>query len=587
MAWYLIVLFCMAFEWWWFKRELNIEYTSTVGTGLKCFGDLALILSPFWLIKPKWRWMTLFPVWILAIWSVANLTYFRFWGELIPPAAITMGGNIDGGLIEYGVALLRWSDFLLLLPPIVAWLSMLYLKPSRSPSFGIRLKCCLIVASLLVGAVGQISYFKTTYSWRKNISVESLSEGLRDHFIGVYTGQKQLYLYNGLAYYGARFMYEAISLLTESLKLTDDQKIEISEFLKKYERVAIVDSIADGNRTEAIDLDSLNVVYIIVESLNADMVSKTLGNTKIMPVLDSLSNQEGSVVFDNVVSQIKAASSSDGHLLLMTGLLPPEKAAYSIMYGSYNRFPSLADIFPSHHKYLLLADEGVCWNEGNTLRNFGLGEPLAIKDRPEYPIETYGRDGAMFLQAMKMMKDIRQPFFMTLMTISMHIPFKESAWPLPPELKETEGMTQMEKDYVNMCHHTDRYIGEFLNTIPDNTLVIIASDHHQDIASEEEGKTRAFFMAANTGRTERISRTVGQVNLFPAVLDLLGRNSGYGGMAPSAFNPCVDGTIDSYGNVYGKPSPSALDTLETAYRISDIIIRGDYFKEASSPAKGR
>ncbi len=566
-----IVYICMLAEWCLMKSALDIEYVSTLGTVIKAVGDVALVLSPYWLLRPRWRWTALIPVWAIAIWSVCNLAYFRFWGDLIPPAAVTMGGNVDGNLMEYGMALLRKEDIFFFIPPCVASIALWLLEPSKSSQLRPAIRWSLFAGSLLVGVAGQASYFKTTYAWRNAIAERSLKEGLADQFIGGYTGQKQLYLYNGPAYYTGRFAVDAVGVMTSSVNLTEEENKEITDFLAVYENHAKEPTLNTSR------LDSLNVVFIIVESLNADMVGKKIGNWAVMPALDSLSRMEGTVVMDNVVSQIKASSSSDGHLLLMTGLLPPDKIAYSITYGSNNKFPSLAEALPHHNKYLLLADEGVCWNEGNTLRNFGLGEPLAIKDRPEYPTEQFGRDGAMFLQAMSMVKDAKQPFFMTLMTISMHIPFKEEAWPLPEQLKNAEGMTQQEKDYVNMCHNTDRYIGEFISMLPENTLVIIASDHHQSIASED-GDVRAFYMAVNSGRTERISRTIGQVNLFPATLDILGSDIGYRGLAPSAFDPSVDGTVDSYGNVYGTPSKETLDTVQKAYRLSDLIIRGNYFK---------
>lgn len=582
MAWYAIVFLAMLGEWLLMKEGLDIAYKNIVGTILKGTGDVALILLPYWLLKPKWRWTALIPVWLMAIWCVANLAYYRFWNDLIPPSAVMMGGNVDVDLMGYGIALLHWSDLAFLGIPCFAWLALKKIEPKTSSSFRSGQIWALVGASLLLGLVGQLSYFKTTYAWRNAISSRNLKEGFADHFIGGYTGQKQLYLYNGPVYYAIRYAYDAIDLLTETLELTDEQRREIAEFLRTYERHAVADSIKVDFPNYTDKLDSLNVVYIIVESLNADMVAKKVGEVPVMPVLDSLSKMEGTVVIDNVVSQIKAASSSDGHLLLMTGLLPPEKAAYSIRYGSHNKFPSLADALPDHNKYLLLADEGVYWNEGNTLNNFGLGNPLAIKDRPEYPIEEWGRDGAMFKQAIDIMKKIKQPFFMTLMTFSMHIPFKEEAWPLPEDLRNKEGLTQMEKDYANMCRNTDRWIGEFLKSLPENTLVIIASDHHQVVASEDKRDTRAFYMAVNSGRTERISRTVGQVNLFPATLDILGVESGYGGLAPSAFDGSMNGTMDAYGNIYGTPSQGALDTLGMAYEISDLIIRGDYFQ-----ARGR
>ena len=589
ILWYLAVSVFMLLDWWLMKHELEIEYSSMTGTLLKATGDVALILLPYWFLPPKWRWTAILPLCIAAVWGISNLAYYRFWSDLIPPAFITMGGNVNGDLMEYGLSLISRNSLLLLAGPCMAVVFLIFMKPSASPAYTGKGKVWLTVLSLLAGMVGQTSYFKTTYSWRCAISPRSIREGLYDHFIGGYTGQKQLYTYNGMTYYSLRFLTDMAGVLSSSVELSGEEQNEIAAFLRNYERNGAGKSgDAATQGATGIDTDSLNVVYIIVESLNSDIVGRQVGGRPVMPVLDSLSRMEGTVVFDNVVSQIKASSSSDGHLLLMTGLLPPDKIAYSITLGSRNRYPSLADVLPHHNKYLLLADEGVCWNEGNTLRNFGLGEPLAIKDRPEYDIDVYGRDGAMFLKAIDMIEDgdVKIPFMMTLMTISMHIPFKEAGWPLPSDLSSSEELGLNERDYANMCRNTDRYIGEFLKALPENTLVFIASDHHQGIASDD-AEQRAFFMAVNTGRTERISRTVGQVNLFPAVLDILGQRKGYGGLAPSAFNPCVDGTVDSYGKVYGNPSRATLDTLERAYGISDKIIRGDYFREASSRATGR
>ncbi|MDE6649260.1 MAG: sulfatase-like hydrolase/transferase [Muribaculaceae bacterium] len=584
MIWYFTVAACLLFDWWMMKTELGFSYSNAFGTLSKAVGDVALVLIPYWILPPRWRWSAILPVCLMSVWCIANLAYYRFWGDLIPSAAFTMGGNVDGSLFKYGMALLRWSDLLFILSPCVAWIVMVRIRLFQTSPFSTKIKLGCLGISLIIGFLGQMSYFKSTSSWRGVNTDQSLKEDLYDHFIGGYTGQKQLYIYNGPIYYCVRFIADAVSVLTSSIDLDDSQKELITGFLSRYERNGnqdVVDYNYDASCERMIDPDSVNVVYIIVESLNADMVGKKIGGMEVMPVLDSLSGRNGTVVFDNVVSQIKAASSSDGHLLLLTGLLPPEKIAYSIMYGAQNTYPSLADVLPDHHKYLLLADDGVCWNEGKTLCNFGLGDPLVMKDRAEFDVNVFGRDGAMFMQAIDMVsKDkVKTPFLMTLMTISMHIPFTEEAWKLPQELIDAEGISDMEKDYANMCHNTDRYIGEFLKCLPENTIVFIASDHHQSVATDSKETPMAFFMALHTGRTERVSRVVGQVNLFPATLDILGYRGSYGGLAPSAFNPDVDGSVDSYGNIYGNPSKETLGTLSEAYRISDLIIRGDFFRK--------
>lgn len=65
---------------------------------------------------------------------------------------------------------------------------------------------------------------------------------------------------------------------------------------------------------------------------------------------------------------------------------------------------------------------------------------------------------------------------------------------------------------------------------------------------------------------------------YVVALDILGLAGDYRGMAPSAFDETVDGAVDSYGNNYGRLSQEMIDTLALAYRLSDLIIRGDYFR---------
>ncbi len=535
------------------KSGLGVEYSKAAATLMKAVGDTAVILLGYWLLAPRWRWLALVPVWIFALWGVCNLAYFRFWGELIPAASVTMGGNVDGNLMEYGLSLLRWSDLWFFLVPAVVTIVFRLIGPTRAPSFGLKMKMWMIAASCLLGVAGQFSYFKSSWGWRNDIRERSFSAALQEHYTGEFSEYRRLYSYSGPVWYGIRYLADIYQVLFSSVSLSDDEKNEIRSLLAEYER--------SGGASEVAD--SVNVVYIIVESLNSDMVEKEISGRKVMPALDSLARLDGTVWVSNVESQIRASSSSDGHLLLLTGLLPPEKISYSITFGSRNKFPSLADRFPRHEKRLLLADDGVCWNEGNTLRNFGLGEPITTLDRDEKEIEIYGRDGAMFRQAAEMVKTLKQPFFMTLMTISMHIPFREKGWDVPEWIENAEHLSRMEKDYANTCLHTDMYIAEFLRALPANTMVFIASDHHQTIASEPDCPPAAMMMALHTPITRRVSRRVGQVNLFPAALDLLGIGEGYAGVAPSALSD--EAGVDNA-------------SLARARRVSDLIIRGDYFQ---------
>ncbi|MDE5839984.1 MAG: hypothetical protein K2H49_03600, partial [Muribaculaceae bacterium] len=236
MIWYFTVAACLLFDWWLMKTELGFSYVNVFGTLAKAVGDVALVLMPYWLLSPKWRWSAILPVCLMSVWCIVNLAYYRFWGDLIPSAAVTMGGNFDGNLLDYGVALLRWNDLLFILSPCVAWLIMRRLRLPGSAPFSTNVKLVCIGISIIIGFLGQMSYFKSTSSWRGVNSHQSVREDLYDHFIGGYTGQKQLYIYNGPVYYCVRFIADAVSVLSGSIDLDDAQKERISEFLSQYER---------------------------------------------------------------------------------------------------------------------------------------------------------------------------------------------------------------------------------------------------------------------------------------------------------------------------------------------------------------
>ncbi|MDE6464739.1 MAG: sulfatase-like hydrolase/transferase [Muribaculaceae bacterium] len=319
---------------------------------------------------------------------------------------------------------------------------------------------------------------------------------------------------------------------------------------------------------------------MIVESLNAEVLGKEVNGLRIAPTLDSLASLPGTVTFDNVICQIDKSGSSDGHLLLLTGLMPPEQVSYCFKFGSTNRFHSLQDAFPRHTKKTMLATTGTFWNEAKVLANFGTGPVSTIKDL-DGDVEEIGRDGVLIQNAIEEMRNLPRPFFLTLMTISMHIPFEEEAWPLLPQLAESDSLNRFERNYYNVTHYFDRYLKQLVDNLPPNTVLFIASDHSQDISRGTDESTRpAVFMAAGCGRSGRISRPVGQVNLYPATLELLGASfDGYGGVAMSALNPAVRGTLDTKGARRGFMTEAEIDTLKEAKRISDLIIRSNYFKD--------
>ncbi|MCH5238599.1 MAG: hypothetical protein J1F38_00075 [Muribaculaceae bacterium] len=92
------------------------------------------------------------------------------------------------------------------------------------------------------------------------------------------------------------------------------------------------------------------------------------------------------------------------------------------------------------------------------------------------------------------------------------------------------------------------------------------------------------YIALHSDISGYYDRMVGQVNLFPVTLTLTGAdNSFYNGLAKSALNSEIDGAVDGFGKVYGDLSSQRVDSLLKEFEISDLIIRGNYFKNRLNP----
>lgn len=537
---------------------------------IKTIGQFCLILCPIWWMKGKWRLLGIVPIWLFALWIVCNLAYNRFWGELIPASAVNMTGNIGIDLIGWGVGLLKWSDIIILIIPAVITVLILLLNRCSKEVPTVKLRIIATALCLIAFIAGEALNIHSHASWKNELKGSDISDKIAYHYGYSIVNGETAYSVLGPLIFEVKWIIELIHQSGLKKELTTQEKIRIKKFLDAR------------NPATKRDTLSMNVVYMIVESLNTEVVSMRIVDYPIAPVLDSLSNAKGTIYVPNVITQVKHSGSSDGHLMLMTGLLPLKSGSYSEIFGTFNSYPSLAKLLTNHENIMLLADDGKCWNEMNVFKSFGFSKVLNSSDYIK-ETENESMDGVMLEYASKIIPSLQQPFFIGLMTMSMHFPFKDPGMPMPSQIDNAHGYSKIEKDYLTVVNGFDFQLGKFLKSLPKNTIIIIASDHNQTVANLGYKNPMALFMAINSGKTMKIDNVVGQSNLFPAVLEILGiENANYNGMVPSALDSNINGTIDSYGNIFGSLSDEELHTLNEAFEISDLIIRGDYFKDEIS-----
>lgn len=315
-----------------------------------------------------------------------------------------------------------------------------------------------------------------------------------------------------------------------------------------------------------------------------------------------------------VQSQVKGGRSIDGQLLLNTGLLPVASGAFSARFP-HNYYPGLVTAFKEKHPdtkaYSVTVDRQIVWNQCVVASAFGYD---GLIDRNSFVIEekvgprkqlgdiSFFRQVGQKIENGELWDDSR-PDFLQLVTYSGHFPFV-----LPEEMKRISFSHQapaMMNDYMTMANYTDYAIGEFIENIKrqdryKNTMIVITGDHegladHRDYIIHSEAGRRIVspyrfvpFIVLNSPVSLRYDKVMGQVDIYPTLLDLLGLDEyPWRGIGSSILHKEKPGyTIDAGMQVIGKVpegDKKGVEHLQKAWEISDYMIRYDYSRNYFFP----
>ncbi|MDE6514303.1 MAG: sulfatase-like hydrolase/transferase [Muribaculaceae bacterium] len=526
------------------------------------------ILLPYWLLPRKWRCSILIPVWLMALWFIGSIWYYRFWLELPDVSALLLVDNLNSELFNSTIGLWKATDLLILLIPVAATIIYrLWLKTgAESCILPAKFKITAIASTLAIYAIAFVGYtvhcrrflrsegvdmkFSAATSFRlahANLSpISSLKmNGIVSHFL-----------------YSTAYLYE---VLTVNRELSDAENARINEFISNSDFPDVLpDSVRNLNAGK-------NVILIIVESLNSSVVHTDYKGRPIAPTVRALAESASSVTALDVETQVCQGGSGDGQLIANTGLLPLPRFSTSILLGSKNTFPSLARMLHRKSSLVIFADANLSWNETGTFQNMGFDRHMCNTEYQQL-LHALGSDAAMFAVADSLIPTLKQPFFLELLTTSMHIPFDDPEVPesmKPDWIGPDSSLPPMMLNYYRMVSYFDTALARFIESLKarglyENTLLVLVSDHSQDVLHESESEPeRMVFIAANTGLTQTIDRRVGQIDVYPTILHLAGTNDSipWKGVGTSLLGPA--------------PTQQC---RASAKEISELILRGDFFR---------
>ena len=532
-----------------------------------------LFLGSFVFITKRYWWTVIVNP-LVDIWMIANLFYYKANTLFLSVEIMKMADNMDG-FWDSLLAYMGWDIFSL---PIITILYIailcllhLYSSPKRKyPHFAITMVASIALAVLC-------NYFYGLLMIQNSITAE-INEKWRIHKkfmyyfpLGVvyYYAKESGVDYNGFAgqyvrfnsicsYLPAGLLYSKLFPIGEIIQLTDFQKEEIEKYIHRTDNITII--------------PKTNLIFILFESLESWSVD-TICEYAYMPNVQQLTKQKHVLFVDKLCSQVRHGTSADGQMIDVTGLLPISNGATCRLYGR-NDYSNYAHMYANSTIINPVPD---VWQQSVVTFSYQFKELIEPCNGERWS------DKEVLNMLSNYVQNQDSNFCVLGITITSHSPF---AYGSTHPKHIVPSMPNILSAYLNCLNYTDSCIGVLLRTIQNsplanNTTIVISGDH--TIFRSHDADIDKFASEHNipmrTGHTFtpliiyspeiegniQVTDTCYQMDIFPTILHLIGAEDYY-------WHGFGVNLLDSAAR-NNRPC-----TEQEAYRLSDLMIRSDYFR---------
>ena len=517
-----------------------------------------LLLSPYWLLRRRWRWLVWIPLTLLTVWCLMQVCYCRAYDDLMPWQSLTLTQNVNSTLAATTLSLLRWQDLLILVPYLLLVAVCLLGRRTRDDGERIRPFLLSLAGCLILSMAGYL------------VKGENYEKRFLHNF-----SNRGYFAQNGMIPYGAFSLYQA---LFNNHKVTDEERAMVDRFLAE-DCPNYTDNpySADGRR---------NLVLIIVESLHTWPIGMQVDGREVTPVMNSLVAGDSVIYAPHVLFQTSHGHSSDAHFIYNTGLLPLRDGVVAVHHGD-GPYPTLAAALPGYDCREIICTPGVNWNQNVTARTYGF-DTLYTREHLAAALKRQGNidDAALVDYAGGLLPSLHQPFFLEMVTMTMHAPYTDGKLP-PSWITASDTLNAEARGYLNCVHLTDSCIGVFINDLQrhglaGNTVLAIVSDHTQlyrnrvmgisdyDAVPDDWGIP---LIIAGCDTTLRYDAVIGQVDVYPTLLDVMGANAyPWKGLGHSILRYPVAGAIQPRNMSVIGDSTALTPQQRKAWDISRLLI---------------
>lgn len=291
-----------------------------------------------------------------------------------------------------------------------------------------------------------------------------------------------------------------------------------------------------------------NLIVVSMESLQNFVINNDVNGQEITPFLNSLTKDKDTYYFNNFYHQTGLGKTSDSEFIVENSLFGLGRGAVFFTHGG-NTYNSMAERLRDEGYFtnVMHPNNKSFWNRDMIYQSMNIEKFYDVNSYniAEGEAVNWGmKDIPFFEQSTDHMKEMPQPFYSRLITLTNHYPFYLDDEDIMIDEYTSNSGT------LNRYFQTVRYMDEALKTLfddlkekglYDNSIIVMYGDHYG--ISENHNKAMAMYLDKETitpydnallqsvplfihipGSDDgQVVETVsGQIDLRPTILHLLG-----------------------------------------------------------------
>ena len=539
--------------------------------------DAILLMAPCWVIKHRHTY-TFIILWLATLWSVAQLLYYPTYRDVMPFSSFLLVQNVSGTLIKSTLgAVTKKTLFLLLLPLALHCYNWFVLRRRGTDSKPKR-HWWMLLLSIVVFVVIRLTITTCIFlTYRSHYS--SLEDTFKTYYSTLGGRHLNYVKHNGV------MSYAFYCFLSNFNSKVSDEDIKRAQGFMSQQCPTYTDN------SFATSIDRPNLIFIMVESLNAWAVNLKIDGQEVTPTLNALAADTANIVCLNVITQAKNGRSSDGKFMYQTGLLPLLDKSVAMEFSDRS-FPSITRALKKrgYQSVEICGDEGGLWNVETMSQSYGFDTLMHQSELfDQLEANDWHSDKVIMEQAVQYLPKLRKNFVAQLFTGVMHSPyndvFKPAIW-----ISSSKQYTPSVRNYLEKTHYFDTQLAAFLDNMKkcglyDKCVFVIASDHSEPVDDDPKGRPalsrngdECVLIVLNAKQGALIKGPVGQIDVYPTILDVMGLNDyTWKGLGHSLLRNDISSVAISPDEVRG--NSALLPSQQQAWDVSNILIRANWFKK--------